>query len=153
MDKGIKIAILVACVLSLGFGLIWDKIIDGARSTLVTKPDAADMGPSKAEIRVGDLAKPSLFAPDRPEPAVAASVATLTQPATAPATVAAPGASAPGKHKVKDGETLSAIAERIARSKERVPYLNTRIEQWKAANPGVVNWERLRPGTELNIPS
>lgn len=71
MDRGIKIAILAACLLSLGFGLVWDKVIDGARR--VIKADAASdgLGPVEATLKVGDTSLPAPEGQAKPSHAAA----------------------------------------------------------------------------------
>lgn len=75
MDRGIKIAILAACLLSLGFGLVWDKVIDGARR--VIKADAASdgLGPVEATLKVGDTSLPAPEGQAKPSQAAASTAA------------------------------------------------------------------------------
>lgn len=178
MDRGIKIAILVACLLSLGFGLIWDKIIDGARRTILAESDDTGMGPTRAEVRIGDT---SLPAPNKPvtspapsntpsvpsqaEPNAASDAARATPSTTAGAPVGpkgdvpehvlrwvADGTIAEGKYTVQAGDGL----HKICYDKTRFRYLEKEQRDWMAANPqfkDVDDWiKRLRPGMRITIP-
>ncbi len=51
MDRQIKIAILIACVLSLGLGLIWDNVIEASRKTLKTKESKDSTAPDSLVVR------------------------------------------------------------------------------------------------------
>ena len=56
MDRGIKIAIVVACLLSLGLGLIWDSVVGGVRDTVSDhNNDPLSMAPDNLNMRVGDM--------------------------------------------------------------------------------------------------
>ncbi|MCF6228314.1 MAG: hypothetical protein L3J82_06575, partial [Planctomycetes bacterium] len=56
MDRGVKVAIFVASIASLGLGLIWDQVLTEAREAV--KTETADvMGP---EIKKGEIGSPDL---------------------------------------------------------------------------------------------
>lgn len=54
MDRGVKIAIFIASVASLGLGLIWDQVLSNARNAVQVE-DSGDMGPEIKEGRIGSL--------------------------------------------------------------------------------------------------
>jgi|GEM_PF-6360722 len=64
MDRGVRIAIVAACLLSLGLGLIWDSVIETTRDIIVDSKESNDMGPDPAVLSVGNTKLP---APERPE--------------------------------------------------------------------------------------
>lgn len=72
MDRGVRIAIIAACFLSLGLGLIWDSVIEATRSMVVEQSESNDMGPDPAVLSVGDtkLPAPQRDLSDLPETSV-----------------------------------------------------------------------------------
>lgn len=52
MDRGVKIAIFVASVISLSLGLIWDQVLSQAR-VMVEQPAKDPMGPETMHASVG----------------------------------------------------------------------------------------------------
>jgi hypothetical protein len=176
MDRGIKIAILAACLLSLGFGLVWDKVIDGARRIIKDDASADSLGPVGATLRVGDTSLPApegQGAQATPSPAAAQSSATPnaskstpdTNPgytnAGIPITADTPahikawvekGIIKDGKYLVQKGDSPRAIALTSAAFK----YLGKNEFDWHAANPQYKSMDefakRLIAGHWLTIP-
>ena len=178
MDRGIKIAILAACLLSLGFGLVWDKVIDGARRTIKNEPDATGMGPVEATLKVGDTSLPAPQGTARIKSegnvvvsngggAGAANVTVNPEPAK---TILSGGikvnADTPahikkwieqeiikdGQYKVQRGDSPRAIALTSACFR----YLGKNEHDWLAVNPQYKNMDefakKLIAGTWLTIP-
>ena len=58
MDRGVKIAIFVASIASLGLGLIWDQVLSHARVMVEDAPEDV-LGPELVDARVGspDIAR------------------------------------------------------------------------------------------------
>lgn len=52
MDRGVKIAIFVASIVSLGLGLVWDQVLSQARDA-VDSEVAGEMEPERIEAVVG----------------------------------------------------------------------------------------------------
>ena len=68
MDRGVKIAIFVASIASLGLGLIWDQVLSNAREAVKTEV-TDEMGPEIKEGKIGspDLEKMEVVNNDSPE--------------------------------------------------------------------------------------
>ena len=150
MERGIKIAIIAACLVSLGLGLLWDKVIDGARGVMAPT-DKANMGPDKLVYSVGDTRLPPVREPAPAETVNADNIA-LT-PAT-PTPTASPASSLPAQlqpaaagptpdtYVVKKGDSWWKIAH------IQFKTLGKDTDVWQKANAGV----QLKPGATLNVP-
>ncbi|MBZ0135029.1 MAG: LysM peptidoglycan-binding domain-containing protein [Planctomycetes bacterium] len=67
MDRGVKIAIFVASIASLGLGLIWDQVLSHAR-VLVEDNPADVLAPEVIDARVGSPDIARLNVPDELDP-------------------------------------------------------------------------------------
>jgi hypothetical protein len=172
MDRGIKIAILAACLLSLGFGLIWDRVIDGARTAVLGTPDPAGMGPDRVTLKAGsmniDAPKPASQdesaapTPDNTKPTTAATapVGAPTKPAATPTNSNTADGCPPdllpfikdGKYTTQKGDGLWKIcyhATRFRFLRDKNPAID--LDAWRKANPGV-DFDKLGSGKPINIP-
>lgn len=143
MDRGIKIAIVAACIVSLALGLLWDKVIDASRKALVSADAQASMAPDTLRYRVGDYATPlpvGARSPAVPRPAAASNSATGDAHREHPPSVNPDGSAVKG-----DGPSVSPrLGESDAVSKlpksiqERVKDGKYRLQRgdspWKLAN-------------------
>ncbi|MCC6465241.1 MAG: LysM peptidoglycan-binding domain-containing protein [Planctomycetes bacterium] len=142
MDRGVKIALFVASLVSLALGLVWDQVLSQAR-VAVQKPQAGDLAPEELAARVGSPEIPRLELEQAIEEQQAAPQA--AEPAPGPA-VAAPQpapAVAETEYEVQTGDSWWSIANR--KFKDR-GLSSTELEK---ANPGVT----LRPGKKIRIPA
>lgn len=145
MDRGVKIAIFVASIASLGLGLIWDQVLSQAR--VVVESDSSDgMGPERIEARVGspgiERADDALFPIDE---AAAPAEALPQAPSGEPkAEAAAPNAVDQGwaDYTLKNGESPWIVANK--RFKER----GLSSSDLQKANPG----SKWRAGDVIRIP-
>lgn len=67
MDRGIRIAIVVACLLSVGLGVLWDTVIDVGRSALAQDQGAKgpqSMRPDPAQATIRGVADAPAQTPD-----------------------------------------------------------------------------------------
>lgn len=138
MDRGVKIAIFVASILSLALGLIWDQVLSHARTHVEqTQPDA--MGPQRMSASIGSPDIPRMqptesITPAEPDPT------SLPEPAAAEA-AAAPTQST---HIVKSGDSWWKLAFTTYQDRG----INTKDLQ--DANPTV---KQLKVGMEIVIPA
>lgn len=143
MDRGIKIAIFVASVISLGLGLIWDQVLSRARDVVADeRPDV--MGPERIEARVGpkDLQRqelPGEMAEVNTAPAAHKEEASPRE-APPPEPKAAGGIE---EYVVQKGDSWWSIAH--TRFKGR----GVTTESLQQANPGV----SLKPGVKVKVPT
>lgn len=141
MDRGVKIAIFAASIISLGFGLIWDQVLSHARVAL--EPESADtLAGETMEARMGsrDIARMEV-APDL-APQFQAAVPDATEVEPAPGNNEPPPATGWTEYTVKNGDSWWRIAH--VEFKDR----GLSSEDVQKANPGVV----LRPGSIVKIP-
>ncbi|CAG0982195.1 hypothetical protein PLCT2_01975 [Planctomycetaceae bacterium] len=144
MDRGVKIAIFVASIVSLGLGLIWDQVLNHAREVVAEdKGDGFHSEKLKARIGPKDLQRqeiPADLAPDNvaPKPDVKAE----TEPK--------PDAGKPTETPTSDVDEYTVQAGdswwKIAYTRLKGRGLST--ESLQKANPGV----ELKPGVKLKIP-
>jgi len=178
MDRGIKIAILAACLLSLGFGLVWDKFIDGARRVIKDEPDPTAMGPTPATLRVGDTSLPEPVRPATTKPTDGKTPIDTTSN-TGTAAIKAPEPAKPDVSSgipvthdtpahikkwieqgiIKDGKYLVQSGDSprgLARNTKAFRYLSKSEADWLAVNPQFKDMDefakRLRAGSWLTIP-
>ncbi|GIK54138.1 MAG: hypothetical protein BroJett014_31110 [Planctomycetota bacterium] len=143
MDRGIKIAIFVASVISLGLGLIWDQVLSRARDVVADeRPDV--MGPERIEARVGpkDLQRQELpgdMAEVNTAPAAHKEEATTPQ---APVPQPKPAAGGVEEYVVQKGDSWWSIAHTRFKGK------GVTTESLQQANPGV----SLKPGVKVKVP-
>ena len=144
MDRGVKIAIFVASIVSLGLGLIWDQVLNHAREVVAEdKGDGFHSEKLKARIGPKDLQRqeiPAELAPDNvapktdinPEPE---KKPVGGQPVETPSTEVE-------EYTVQSGDSWWKIA--YTRLKGR----GLTTESLQKANPGV----ELKPGVKLKVP-
>jgi len=142
MDRGVKIAIFVASIVSLGLGLIWDQVLNHAREVVAEdRGDGFTSEKLKARIGPRELQRqeiPAELAPDN-----------AAKPKQEPETAAKPEAAQPEE---KPNETDEYIVQsgdswwKIAYTRLKGRGLTT--ESLQKANPGV----ELKPGVKLKIP-
>ncbi|MCK6440535.1 MAG: LysM peptidoglycan-binding domain-containing protein [Planctomycetes bacterium] len=164
MDRGIKIAIVIACVLSLGLGLIWDSVIDFGRDAVRPENPVSSMSPDTVALRVGDMTTPSRARP----------VSTQTPATSGSQTNDAPVAGQPPAEQRSNAASHLAMSPQLANNVKdgvytvqsgdnwwKIAYKDTHFkflgktqDDWKAANPDVVKkyGNDLRPGVKLTIP-
>lgn len=141
MDRGVKIAIFAASIISLGFGLIWDQVLSHARVAL--EPESADtLAGETMEARMGsrDIARMEVAPELDPQFPVVAPEAVQTEPAAG--TNEPPAATGWTEYTVKNGDSWWRIAH--VEFKDR----GLSSDDVQKANPGVV----LRPGSVVKIP-
>ncbi len=138
MDRGVKIAIFVASVVSLGLGLVWDQVLTSARGALAEeRPDV--LGPERVDARVGSpdipRALPKDAQPQAPAPA----------PTPEPPKAAAPVE--PASTHVTDYTLVAGDNPwKLAHTRFKDRALTT--EDIKNANPNA----KWRPGEVIKIP-
>lgn len=140
MDRGVKIAIFVASVVSLGLGLVWDQVLSSARGALAEeRPDV--LGPERVDARVGSPDIPRALPKDAqpqapvPAPAVAPEIPKAASPVE-------PAAIQASDYTLVAGDNPWKLAH--TRFKDRA--LTT--EDIKNANPNA----KWRPGEVIKIP-
>ena len=143
MDRGVKIAIFVASIVSLGLGLIWDQVLNHAREVVAEdRGDGFTSEKLKARIGPKELQRqeiPAELAPDN-----------TAKPEPKPETGAKPENLQP--EKPVETETDEYIVQsgdswwKIAYTRLKGRGLTT--ESLQKANPGV----ELKPGVKLKIP-
>ncbi len=169
MDRSIKIVILLACVLSLGFGLIWDKVIAGARKVIIPEVAQSSTGPDRVTAKIGpsSIEKPmvqtaavaadqaTVPAPvtNRPDPnASDPAAATIDIDASVPAHIrkwTEEGRIKDGKYKVQSGDFLGKICH------THFKHLGKKNDDWRKVNPQFASdpdWKGLRPDMWITIP-
>lgn len=67
MDRGVKIAIFVASIISLGLGLIWDQVLSHAR-VMVEQPADDTLAAETMDARMGSPDIDRLVVPDELDP-------------------------------------------------------------------------------------
>lgn len=142
MDRGVKIAIFVASIVSLGLGLIWDQVLNHAREVVAEdKGDGFHSEKLKARVGPKELQRqeiPAEIAPDNaapkpePKPEVAKKEA---EPQPKPA-------AGDEEYVVQSGDSWWKIA--YTRLKGR----GLTTEDLQKANPGV----DLKPGVKIKVP-
>jgi nucleoid-associated protein YgaU len=150
MDRGVKVAIFVASVVSLGLGLVWDQVLNQARTSVAQTASADELGPETMNALMGSpeirrLEVPQNFEVNEPE-------AESGDTTAAPITPTEPTRVPPVTHEyvVQQRDTWSGIVqdhfyiEGISNS-ERVRML--------AEYNGISLDVPLREGTKIIIPS
>lgn len=145
MDRGVKIAIFVASVVSLGLGLIWDQVLNHAREVVAEdKGDGFHSEKLKARIGPKDLQRqeiPAELAPD--------NVAPVSPKATDDPTPSEAAVHAATEdftlYVVKDGDIAANICHRMFKDR------NLTTVDLAAANPGI-DVAKIKPGMKLKIP-
>ncbi|MCC7508805.1 MAG: LysM peptidoglycan-binding domain-containing protein [Planctomycetes bacterium] len=139
MDRGVKIAIFIASIVSLSLGLIWDQVLSNAR-VAVQSEEVDELGPETMQALVGPpevlrAETPKEFEAVKPQEAAAETSATSQS---------APAATAPQwtEYVVLSGDSWWKLAHN--KFKDR----GLEISDLQAANPGV----ELKPGVKLRIP-
>ena len=143
MDRGVKIAIFVASIISLGLGLIWDQVLNHAREVVAEdKGDGFHSEKLKARIGPKDLQRheiPAELAPDN-----------AAKPETKPESAPKPENEPPRESTSPDVDEYTVQAGdswwKIAYTRLKGRGLST--ESLQKANPGV----ELKPGVKLKIP-
>lgn len=161
MDRGIKIAILVACVLSLGLGLIWDRVIDTARTAALPAREKSALGPDPAAMTVGDMRLPRAEAAVRDGANTTVEAAAET-PAVMPGGSRTSGVTASPKSAgsgypehirpyLQDGKYVVQPGDspwKVANTEKRFKFHGKNSTDWTNANPNA----KWRAGELLNIP-
>ncbi len=144
MDRGVKIAIFVASIVSLGLGLIWDQVLNHAREVVAEdRGDGFTSEKLKARIGPKELQRqeiPAEIAPSNAAPKPEEKPAN-EKPATENPAKETP-ASDLDEYVVQAGDSWWKIC--YTRLKGR--GLST--EALQKANPGV----ELKPGVKLKVP-
>ncbi|MBE7492058.1 MAG: LysM peptidoglycan-binding domain-containing protein [Planctomycetes bacterium] len=143
MDRGVKIAIFAASIISLALGLVWDRVLSQAR-VMVEKPVEDPMGPERMNASVGAPNLPRLELVQKVDAAVEAAPPELTGPAPAvtPAPVPQPDA-AELEYEIQQGDSWWSLANR--RFKDR-GWTSTELEKHNAG-------AKLVPGRKIRIPA
>lgn len=138
MDRGVKIAIFVASIVSLGLGLVWDQVLSNARNVISDeRPDV--LGPERVEARIGAPGTPRA---QPPAPAAEAPKTPSAEEKPAPAVeVKAPALDT--TYVLVAGDNPWKLAHQ--RFKDR--KLST--DDIVGANPGA----KWRPGETIVIPA
>lgn len=106
MDRGVKIAIFVASIASLGLGLIWDQVLSHARVMVEDSPQDV-LAPELIDARVGSPDIARLDPPEGLDPQFPVADVTELPPADeAPVVVAAPWTD----YVVQDGDSWWKLA-------------------------------------------
>lgn len=139
MDRGVKIAIFIASIVSLALGLIWDQVLSNARVAVQTH-EIDELGPEIMQARVGPpevlrAEAPLDFETVQPVETVGASDETSQ---------AAPPSTAPQwtEYVVVAGDSWWKLAH--GKFKDR----GLEIADLQSANPGI----ELKPGVKLRVP-
>ncbi|MBX3459286.1 MAG: LysM peptidoglycan-binding domain-containing protein [Planctomycetes bacterium] len=137
MDRGVKIAIFVASIISLALGLIWDQVLNSAR--VAVQQEAPDeLGPETMQARMGSPEIPRAALPAdfdaRPvdEPLPQHNEAPAEPDTTAQWT----------EYTVAGGDSWWKLAHKTFKDR------GLEISDLQGANPGV----QLKPGEKLRIP-
>lgn len=137
MDRGVKVAIFVASILSLALGLIWDQVLSHARTT-VEESQQDELGPQRMSASIGSPDLPRMQPPESITPAEP------VEDAPQPETPTAPTAPTQSTHTVQAGDSWWKLAH--VTYKDRA--LSTKEIQ--DANPDV---KTLKVGIALVIPA
>lgn len=147
MDRGVKIAIFVASIVSLALGLVWDQVLSQAR-VMVERPAENPMGPELVNANVGAPHLPRMELAEKVDAAMEATPPELgggTVPAAA--STSTPAMSAPDlgatEYEVQPGDSMWKIANRVFKDRG---LTSKDIED---ANPGV----KLVAGKKIKIPA
>lgn len=135
MDRGVKIALFVASIVSLGLGLVWDQVLSQAR-VMIEKPAEDSMGGERMEANVGSVDIPRIEIAERiknasageTKPAAQSQQNSAAQPEN-PQSDAKPQFT---EYKVQPNEGWWHIAHRVFKDR------GLTSEDVAAANPGVV---------------
>ncbi|MBX3474648.1 MAG: LysM peptidoglycan-binding domain-containing protein [Planctomycetes bacterium] len=144
MDRGVKIAIFVASIVSLGLGLVWDQVLSQAR-VVVEKPAENPMGPELINANVGAPTIPRLELARKVDAAVEAVPPELggpAAPAPGPDKPPAPAAEAVTEYEVQAGDSWWKIANRVFQDR------GLSSKDFEDANPGV----KLVAGKKIKVP-
>jgi hypothetical protein len=145
MDRGVKIAIFVASIVSLGLGLIWDQVLNHAREVVAEdKGDGFHSEKLKARIGPKDLQRqeiPAELAPDNVAPVSPKAPESTTTPGAAVPTVSEEFT----EYVVREGDIASNICHRMFKDR------NLTTVDLAAANPGI-DVAKIKPGMKLKIP-
>jgi hypothetical protein len=139
MDRGVKIAIFVACIAALSLGLIWDQVLSSTRNLVVKeKPTTGSMGPEIMQGLVGpqNVGRAEIT-PPLDAPAIVPKPKEDTPPSPPPAE------SRTTEYLVVENDSWWKIAEKVW-GKDRAHHWG----QIEAANPGL----KLRAGKTVVIP-
>ncbi len=143
MDRGVKIAIFVASIVSLALGLIWDQVLNQAR-TVAQQHTVDEFGPDLISAIVGPPEVPRLQPPEgfdvQPVP-VEDAPATEHDNTSNPA----PESPEPGgwtEYTVAHGDSWWRIANTVFKDR------GLDSADIQAANPG----KQLHPGVTIKIP-
>lgn len=145
MDRGVKIAIFVASIVSLALGLVWDQVLSQAR-VMVERPAENPMGPEVINANVG---APGIERMELVQKVEAAAVATppelgggVIAPQVGPSPVPAAELGVI-EYEIQPGDSWWKIAH--SRFKDR----GLSSEEIAAANPGM----KLVAGKKIKIPA
>lgn len=142
MDRGVKIAIFVASIASLGLGLVWDQVLSHAR-VAIEREVADELAPEIIDGRMGSPDIPRHDVPEEIQSGIRATanqeVPTDTEPETE-----APAEESTGwtTYTIRNGDSYWRIAHQVFKSRD------LSSQDIKDANPGV----KLVPGKTLQIP-
>ena len=160
MDRGIKIAILVACLLSLGLGLIWDRVIDASRSAVMPSRDkGGPLSPDPAVLVSGDmrLPKPAGQQPaaiTQPVNSVDGSGLQVSAGSSSPVIVPPTEGMKYPEHirsMIREGKYVLQAGDspwKVANTEKRFKFLGKSSTDWVNANPGA----RWTQGELITIP-
>lgn len=139
MDRGVKIAIFIASIVSLSLGLIWDQVLSNAR-VAVQAEEVDELGPETMQALVGP---PEVLRAEAPQDFEAVKPVETAAESDATAE-ASPTATAPQwtEYTILSGDSWWKLAHN--KFKDR----GLEIADLQAANPGV----ELKPGVKLRIP-
>jgi Tfp pilus assembly protein FimV len=148
MDRGVKIAIFVASIVSLALGLIWDQVLNQARTVAQDRTINVDeLGPDLISAVVGPPEVPRLKPPEGFEVRQPAEYAAdgSHQPATStdPANqTPAPANNGWEEYTLQKNDSAWALAHDTFRDR------GLKVEDLEAANPGC----KWRVGDKVRIP-
>jgi hypothetical protein len=144
MDRGVKVAIFVASVVSLGLGLIWDQVLNQARTAVAQTASADELGP---EVIRGEMGAPEIKRLEIPKEFEGIEASPEAPPGDVPATQPDPKkdpkpAGEWTEYVIQPGDSWWRIAHRNFSGR------GLSSDDIERANPGV----RLIPGETLRIP-
>lgn len=142
MDRGVKVAIFVASIVSLGLGLIWDQVLSHAR-VVVEQEVADELGPELIDARMGSPDIPRL---DVPEEIESGMQPRANEPAES---------DEPGDEKTQPAEEVSWTSYEVQNGDSwwKIAHVHFKERGLSSqdvmdANPGT----RLVPGKKVQIP-
>lgn len=141
MDKGVKIAIFVASVVSLGLGLVWDQVLSQAR-TVVETPAADELGPEIMDAHVGNPDTPRFDRAIKPTTDESKEPTTPKDDTNEPKEVTPDTSNEWIEYTVRAGDSWWRIAH------ERFKDRGLESSDIASANKGV----KLIPGKKIKIP-